>query len=271
MTRFVVKEIPPVRISAETLTPERLSGLSAAEIEKLPLIVGNRTEHVGDWFRVVTGTEGALPGALEFEGPCERIDRIGGGMGSGSVTVHGNAGAYAGISMTGGELTVTGSAGYGLATDLKDGMIRVGGDAGDALGGALAGIAGGMRGGTVIVSGKAGDQTGQRLRRGLVVIGGDTGANTGAGLIAGTIVTGGKLGPYAGAGLLRGSIIGLGGTDRVVPTFADCGVHDLVIIRLLARHLSSLGLAPIAARMGSLRRYAGDTALDGRGEILLPA
>lgn len=267
MTRFVVKENPPVRISAESLIPERLAGLSTGEIEKLPLIVGNRTERVGDWFRVEAGKADRV----EFEGPAERLDRIGGGMSAGGITVHGDAGAYLGIGMKGGEVTVAGSAGYGAATDLQDGTIRIGGNAGAGLGGALPGVAGGMKGGTVIVAGNAGDQAGQRLRRGLVVIGGDAGASCGSGMIAGTVVVGGKIGGYAGAGLLRGSIIALGGTERVVPTFADCGVHDLVFIRLLARHLASLGQGAIAARLGPLRRYAGDTALDGKGEILLPS
>lgn len=267
MTRFVVKENPPVRISAESLIPERLAGLSAGEIEKLPLIVGNRTDHVGDWFRVEAGKADGIA----FEGPAERLDRIGGGMRSGSIVVHGNAGAYVGIGMKGGEVTVTGSAGYGVAADLQDGTIRIGGDAGSGLGGALPGVAGGMKGGTVIVAGNAGDQAGQRLRRGLVIIGGEAGASCGSGMIAGTIVVGGKLGAYAGAGLVRGSIISLGGTDSIIPTFADCGVHDLVFIRLLARHLTSLGQSTLAARLGPLRRYAGDTAVDGKGEILLPS
>ena len=265
MTRLVLKAEPPVRVALDGLIPERLAELSPAEIERLPLVVGRRRELVGDWFRVEAGD----PAQLQIEGNCRRLDRIGAGMSTGSIAVTGDAGAYLGIGMSGGALSVAGAAGFGTATELRGGIVRIGGDTGDALGGSLPGAASGMRGGTVIVAGNAGAEAGRRLRRGLLVIGGNAGVACGAEMIAGTVVLGGSVGIHPGAAMRRGSIIALGGAARIGPTFGDCGLHDLLILKLLARHLAGLGLGALAARLGPLRRWMGDTAVAGKGELLL--
>jgi formylmethanofuran dehydrogenase subunit C len=265
MIRLTLKDEPPLRLSAEGLLPEQLAGRSPREVEKLPLAAGRRAGAVGDWFRVAAGAGDAL----EIEGPCRRIDRIGAGMTRGSIHLRGDAGAYLGLGMRGGSITLDGSAGFGAATDLRGGMLRIAGNAGDGLGGALPGSAAGMRDGIVIVGGNAGDGAGAKLRRGLVVVGGTTGAACGAQMIAGTIVVGGALGPYAGAAMQRGSLLALGGAARLGSGFVDCGVHDLVFFRLLARHLASLNLDALARRIGPLRRFAGDDAVSGKGELLV--
>jgi formylmethanofuran dehydrogenase subunit C len=267
MTRLVLKAAPPVRLAVDGLIPERLAGLSPAEIERLPLALGNRRQCVADWFRI----EPTDDPAIEIEGDCRRLDKVGGGMATGTLTLRGDVGAYLGIGLSGGTIALAGTAGYGAATDMRGGTLRISGDAGDAVGGALPGALGGMRGGTVLVAGRAGAETGRRLRRGLIVIGGDAGTACGAEMVAGTIVVGGGIGPLAGAAMRRGSIIALGGAAHVGATFADGGVHDLVFLRLLARHLAALGLGTVAARLGPLRRWTGDAAIGGTGELLVPA
>ncbi len=266
MTRLTLKREPTGRLSAEALVPERLTGLSIGEIERLPLAAGNREECVGDWFRVGPSD----PAAVEFEGPCGRLDRIGAEMTAGQIIVDGDAGAYLGLGMRGGEVRVSGSAGYGVATDMRGGTVRIGRNAGDAVGGSLPGAAGGMRGGTVVVTGNGGTQVGQRLRRGLIAVLGDVGTMCGAGMIAGTVVVGGVLAANPGVAMRRGTIIGFGGAAQIGPTFADCGVHDLVVFRLLSRHLVAAGLEALATRFAPFRRWAGDAAIAGRGEILVP-
>jgi formylmethanofuran dehydrogenase subunit C len=119
------------------------------------------------------------------------------------------------------------------------------------------------------VAGRAGAEAGRRLRRGLIVIGGDAGACCGAEMIAGTIVVAGRTGAFAGAAMRRGSIIALGGVPRIGATFADGGVHDLIFLRLLARHLAALGLDGVTARLAPLRRWTGDAAVGGTGELLV--
>jgi formylmethanofuran dehydrogenase subunit C len=265
MTRLVLKAEPPVRLAVDGLIPERLAGLSLAATERLPLALGNRRQAVADWFRVEPG-DGAT---LEIVGDCRRLDKLGGGMSEGTLSIRGDAGAYLGIGMSGGTIAVAGSAGYGAATAMRGGLLRIAGDAGDALGGALPGAAGGMRDGTVLVAGRAGAEAGRRLCRGLIVIGGDAGACCGAEMIAGTIVVAGRSGALAGAAMRRGSILALGGVSRIGPTFADSGVHDLIFLRLLGRHLAALGLDGMATRLGRLRRWTGDAAVGGAGELLV--
>ena len=266
MMRFEVKDELPVRVSAAGLIPERLSGLSVGDIERLPLSLGNRRERVGDWFRVQIGD----PTRVVFEGRCGRLDHIGADMNSGTVTVEGDAGAYLGLGMRGGEIAVAGAAGYGAATDMRGGVIRIRGSAGDAVGGSVAGAAAGMRGGAVLIAGNAGAQVGQRLKRGLIVVSGDVGPLCGAEMIAGTVVTGGTVGANPGVAMRRGTIIALGRAAMIGPTFADCGVHDLVILKLLARHLVAAGAGSLASRFVPFRRWAGDAAVAGKGEILVP-
>ena len=265
MTRLVLKAEPPVRLAVDGLIPERLAGLSAAAIERLPLALGKRRQAVADWFRVEP-SDGAT---LEIEGDCRRLDKLGRGMSEGLLRIQGDAGAYLGIGMSGGTIAVSGSAGYGAATAMRGGLLRIAGDAGDALGGALPGARGGMRDGTVLVAGHAGAEAGRRLRRGLLVIGGDAGSCCGAEMVAGTIVLAGRAGAFAGAAMGRGSILALGGVERVGPTFAGGGVHDLIFLRLLARHLAALGRATGAPRLGRLRRWTGDGAVGGAGELLV--
>ena len=60
--------------------------------------------------------------------------------------------------------------------------------------------------------------------------------------------------------------------ERLLPTFIDCGNHDLVIVRVLSRYLkATLGdLAPKPMPL-FVQKIAGDMATIGKGEILLPA
>lgn len=53
-----------------------------------------------------------------------------------------------------------------------------------------------------------------------------------------------------------------------LPGFADSGVHELAIQRLLAAALVKHRLTGLADRVRSLRRWQGDLAVGGKGEIL---
>jgi formylmethanofuran dehydrogenase subunit C len=263
MTRLVLRAEPPVRIAVDGLTPERLAGRSAGEIERLPLKLGNRSERVGDWFGVTA--DGDM--RLVIGGPGHRLDRIGAGMAAGEIVVAGDAGAYLGLAMRGGRILVEGSAGYGLATDLREGRIEVRGDAGAAVGGALPGAASGMRGGTVLIGGSAGGRVGHRLARGMIVVAGSAGSACGAEMRAGTVIAGGELDDAAAVAMRRGTIICLGAPPRLGPGFVDTGAHELVFLRLLARELAAVGRPDLALGLRGLRRFVGDHAVRGKGEI----
>jgi formylmethanofuran dehydrogenase subunit C len=259
---------PRQRIDLSALTPDRLQGVDAASITRLPLQCGNRAAVVGDLFTVAAGDADDL----RFVGDCGKLDRIGAGMTRGTITIEGNTGAYLGHAMRGGRIHVQGSVGIGAAQEMRGGEIAIDGNAGDFLGGARPGEMKGMSGGLVLVLGDAGDRVGDRLRRGTIVIEGSVGAYAASRMIAGTVLAlGATIGPYPGLAMKRGSLILLNRPDRALPSFADCGVHDLAFLHLLLRSLEgrSPRLDALAARPPTVQRLAGDQSVGGKGEILL--
>lgn len=269
MIRLRLKSGLQSRLSLEGILPEKLAGLPASEIARLKLRDGNRDAGLGEWFDIDVA-EG-VEDRLEIDGGGDRLDAIGAGMSTGEIVVEGNAGASAGLAMTGGRLAIAGSAGHGAATAMRGGEIRIGGDAGDQLGGALPGEGSGMSDGTVIVAGSAGRGVGDRLRRGLIIVAGSVGPFCGARMVAGSIIVGGALGDHPGLAMRRGSIVALGAVTRLPPSFADCGVHDLGVQRLLAQLLVRHGFLELAQRLVPLRRWFGDLAERGKGEIFTNA
>lgn len=264
MIRLTLRSEPPVRISLGGIIPEMLAGSSEEEIARRPLFIGRHRERLGDWFTIrCTGSIDELV----LEGQCRRVDHIGTAMSRGTISVVGEAGAYLGMEMRGGRITVEGTAGYGVATAMQGGEIRIGGNVGDLLGGALPGERHGMSGGLVAVAGSAGVKCGDRLRRGSIVVMGDTAELCGSRMFAGTIVVGGYASSHPGMGMQRGSIVVLDGCDTVAPSFVDCGIQDLVLLKLLAQTLASNGFRDLARRVRPLRRWRGDGAVLGRGEI----
>jgi formylmethanofuran dehydrogenase subunit C len=265
MIRLVLKSRPPFRLSLHGVTPERLAGLGEVAVARQPLQQGHLQGSLGDWFAVsASGSDDRVV----IAGSVDRLDDVGGGMSRGELLVEGEVGARAGAGMSGGRLVVQGSAGPGAGIAMSGGELRIAGTAGDQLGGALPGERNGMSGGTVIVAGSAGDGAGDRLRRGLIVVAGAVGSCCGARMSAGTIVVGGHLGRFAGAAMRRGSILAVSEHDDLLPSFGESGIHDLVFQRLLARVLVRNQLPELAARLLPLRRWQGDLALGGKGEIL---
>jgi formylmethanofuran dehydrogenase subunit C len=259
---------PKQRVDLSALTPDKLQDLDAAAIASLSLQCGNRPIAVGELFTVTPGD----PNDLRLVGDCGKLDRIGADMTRGAITVEGDAGAYLGHAMRGGLIHVQGSANVGAAQEMRGGKIAIDGNAGDFLGGARPGEMKGMSGGLVVVRRDAGDRVGDRMRRGTIIVEGSIGAYAASRMIAGTVlVLGPAIGPYPGFAMKRGSLILLGRPDRMLPTFADCGRHDLAFLRLLLRSLKgrSPRLDALASRPTVVQRLAGDHSVGGKGEILL--
>ncbi len=263
--RLVLRAPPSQRLDLSPLTPDRLADLDIAAIERLHLETTRERVLVGDIFTVRDGERSALV----IEGGSERFDRVGEGMQSGSLILEGDAGARAGRAFAGGRLIIAGNAGVFAASGARGGHIEIGGSAGAFLGGPLAGERAGMRGGTVLVRGDAGERAGERMRRGLIVVAGDAGRLAGAAMIAGTLIICGGAGEMVGMLMRRGTIV-LGRACAPAPTFVPVGGADLLFLRLLARAVDSL--LPEAARLvtAPMRRFNGDMATRGRGELLMP-
>lgn len=258
---------PEQRLDLSPLTPHRLAGKSADEIRNLELQTTRRPARVGDIFEI----SGGNAENIIIEGGSERFDRIGEGMNSGSIVVHGDVGSRAGRGMAGGRLTINGSSGHWTASGMTAGSIEIAGNVGDRLGGPLAGEMQGMSGGVVVVRGSAGDRAGDRLRRGFLIIEGNAGAEVGSRMLAGTLIVRGVAGPRIGYLLRRGTLAIGGMQGDLGPTFLDSGVHDLVALRLMAAFVRESSRTAAQMLGGALRRFVGDTALLGKGEIFVAA
>jgi len=261
---LTLRRRPEQRLDVSPLVPDRLIGKTAAEIAAIELQTTHAPVTAGDIFRLQMGDAHKI----RIENACDRLDGIGLAMTDGEIVVEGSVGIEAGRLMGGGRLTIIGDAGPWAASAMKGGTIEITGNAGDRLGGPRAGETAGMRGGIVVVRGNAGERAGDRMRRGMILVEGGAGRYAGCRTIAGTLVVRRTVGPLPGYLMRRGTIVLGGATDTFSPTFVDCGVHDLLALRLMARYVIAVSprLATLLRR--PWRRLAGDMAVLGKGEIL---
>lgn len=255
------------RVDVSLLIPDLLAGMDLQAIEALRLPSGNRDLTVAEIFEV----SGDDASRIHFKGATRKLDGIGGGMTQGEILVEGDAGSYLGLQMKGGSIRVRGSIDAYGACELRDGQILIEGDAGDFLGAALPGNKKGMAGGVVVVRGNVGDRAGDHLRRGSLIIEGNAGDYLGSRMTAGTIAVLGETGDYLGFGMGRGTLLLARPPQGLLPTFSDCGTHTLGFIPLLLKSYEGLE-TPLSGMSDSLRRvrrYTGDAASLGKGEILV--
>lgn len=253
-----------------SLTPETLASVPAKSRARLRVPCGRRQVALGDLFEL----SGDDPTSLRLFGLHDGCHRVGRGMSSGAIEVRGSVGMECGREMRGGTLEVSGNAGPGAALGMRGGLLRIRGNAGDSVGGPLAGATAGMNGGTVIIGGNVGARAGERMRRGLLVIAGDSGPSVGDRMIAGTIVVFGHCGPQPGLGMRRGTLMLAAPPDAGLDgAFNDCGTFELGMVALLARDVRAV-FPQVGRRLGSFascRRWCGDIAFGGKGEILVAA
>jgi formylmethanofuran dehydrogenase subunit C len=253
------------RLEAESITPDALATLDADAIARLPLWDGPQQVPLGDVFHV----RGGMSSRVRVAGDLAMIDAIGAGMTTGELHVEGPVGRYVGTRMGGGELRVIGDAAYGAGLEMTGGLLDIAGNAGDRLGAGRLAAARGMSGGEIIVRGNAGAEIGATMRRGTVVVAGNAGPRAGTGMIAGNVIVFGSAGEDPGRFNKRGTIV-VYGSVSVSPTYRyDCTYRPphiaVTLVHLTSRrNLSVDGDVP-AARF---RRYSGDMAELGRGEIL---
>jgi len=223
------------------------AALSARELSDRPVhLERDGDARLGDLFAL----DGQAQGRIRFVGELDQADRLGAGLIEGEVVVEGGVGREAGLAQAGGR-------------------IDIGGDAGPRAGAAPLGFKRGMTGGELIVRGSAGPEAGAAMRRGLIVILNTAGDRTGLSMIAGTVLVFGSVGPDSGLWSKRGSIVALG---RITPppTYSyACTCQSAYLRLLLTRLRDGYGL-PVRPRHlnGLYRRYSGDMAELGKGEIL---
>jgi formylmethanofuran dehydrogenase subunit C len=262
---LTLRERPEQRLDLSPLVPHLLAGKTAKDIESIELQTTRVRVTVGDAFQLRKGDVQHI----RIEGACDRLDQVGANMTGGDIDVVGDVGIQAGRLMSGGRLTIRGNAGHWAASGMKNGFVEIRGSAGDRLGGPLAGDVAGMRGGVVIVRRNAGGRAADRLRRGTIIIEGNAGDYAGGRMIAGTLIVRGAAGALPGYLMSRGTIVLGQGAASLSPTFADCGVHSLVAMRLMADFIKPYGKSTASLLGRSLRRMAGDMAVSGHGELFL--
>ncbi|HEU4564495.1 MAG TPA: formylmethanofuran dehydrogenase subunit C [Gemmatimonadaceae bacterium] len=234
-------------VELDAIAPDRLAMLDEREIAALPAWCRGERVSLGDLFEV----RGARSDHVRLEGDLSHARLVGAGMASGCLVVGGNVGDGAGTAMSGGTLIVHG-------------------DAGRDLGGARAGASRGMTGGEIIVFGSAGARAGVRARRALIAIGGDAGEGAGAAMIAGTVIVFGRAGAGSARGSKRGTLVAMGGAD-IPEGFRYACTYRPSFLRFMLTHLAHRHHLAVDDRWagGAYRRYSGDMAELGRGEILL--
>jgi formylmethanofuran dehydrogenase subunit C len=265
MLTLTLKESPSVPLEAECITPDVIAPLALDAVRSLPVFLGKRQHRLEDLFAVQ-----GIPGEeIEIRGDAARVKWIGRGMTRGRIRVAGNVGMHLGAYMTGGSIEVAGNAGDWVGGEMSGGAIHIRGNAGGQLGAAYRGSITGLDGGLILVEGAAGIELGMRMKRGLIAVKGMVRDFAGLQMKGGTIVlmSGAEL--RTGAWMSRGTIIALA-PIHLMPTFSYSGTYNPTFLNLYAKRLHQFGFnIPCDSQFGSYRRYAGDSAVPGKGEILM--
>jgi formylmethanofuran dehydrogenase subunit C len=263
---LTLRREPGRAVDAGDLHLERFAELGRAEIERRAVrIAGLGLVPLGELFAV----KGERSARVRLVGDLRRFERLGAAHEQGELVLDGPVGREVGLRMRGGRITVRGNADWGAGLEMAGGVLDIEGSAGARAGGAALGAKRGMTGGEMVVRGSAGPEAGASMRRGLLTVAGDAGPGAGRATIAGTVVVFGAVAPDAGQWSKRGTIVALGPVS-VSPTYRYACAYRPQYVNLLLRHLEERhGLQAGRARdTGLFRRYSGDLAELGAGEIL---
>jgi formylmethanofuran dehydrogenase subunit C len=267
MFKLTLRAPSPIPLELDGITPDRIHGLTAEEVARLPVQHGNRSRPLGEFFDVTPASQ-SVRADLHIAGDTRSVKGIGAGMMRGAIYVEGGAGMHAGSRMTGGSLTIDGDAGDWLGAEMSGGQIEVRGQAGNQVGAAYRGSRRGMSGGTIVLRAGAGDELGLLMRRGLIAVCGPCGEFAGASMIAGTIVALGGAGGRLGAGMKRGTLV-----TRFAPELPESFCHACdyfpSFLPLLLGRLRELRVDASFAASQPVRCYRGDLLTGGRGEVLV--
>ncbi len=268
--RLTLTASPTMRINAEMLTPDHCNSLSAKQLAKQTLPSSEGEIAMGDLFEI----EEDSSKSLLISGDCEQFDYVGAKMKEHQLKVEGSVGDYAAANLEGGQLEITGNVGHYTACSMSGGTVIVEGDAGDATGGASIGAVQGMSGGTVLIMGDAGDRTANLMRRGLIVVRDNNGDYGAAHMKAGNLVVLKQNGSHCAYAMHRGTVL-LGdasSAENLGDTFITQPYnYNMDFLILLYKHISQLAPAlQNLPRKKLIRRYIGDLAVGGKGEVLVP-
>jgi formylmethanofuran dehydrogenase subunit C len=236
-----------IPVEAEVISPDKLAGLTLAQIGSLEAWQGNSKNKLSDLFRVEGDDVPVKPEetTVILEGDFSKVKRIAENMSAGNVEARGNVGMRAGSGMRGGVLRVQGNADDWLGREMRGGKIVVEGSVGNYAGAGYRGEKCGMRGGEMDVSGQAGTYLGEHMCGGNIRVGGDAGDFPGSANQGGTIIIGGST-YLPGAEMTKGSIT-IKGMAKMLPSYQKMELVEI--------------------EGANFQKYVGDLVENGKGEI----
>jgi formylmethanofuran dehydrogenase subunit C len=236
-----------IPVEAEIISPDKLAGLSLAQIGSLEAWQGNNKKKLSDLFSVKGDDVTAKPEetTVILEGDFSRVKRVAENMSAGTVESCGDVGMRAGTGMKGGLLRVQGNADDWLGREMRGGKIVVKGNAGNYTGAGYRGEKCGMRGGEIEIAGQAGAYLGEHMCGGSIKVGGDAGDFPGSVNQGGTMIIGGST-YLPGAEMTKGSIT-IKGMVEMLPSY-----QKIELVRIEG---------------ADFQKYVGDLVENGKGEI----
>lgn len=240
-------------IIAECINPDIFHDKTLEEIRALKIWEGNKQKRLGELFKVEGNKTGNT--IITIHGDVSKVRRIGAGMKTGEITIHGNVGMHLGEEMRGGKIVVQGKAESWVGSMMKDGLIEVHGNAGDYVGAPYRGCSEGMHGGKITIHGDVGNEAGAYMHDGIIKIYGCAGQFAGLRMYDGTIYVQKDCEGRAGTCMRNGKVIVAGFLESVLPTFTIESIKEKVKIE------------ENEVAQGPFYLFLGDLADNGNGKL----
>jgi formylmethanofuran dehydrogenase subunit C len=233
-----LKKEPDIPIEADSITPTHFAGKKSSEIGELPILQGNRTLKLVDYF-AVSGEPGETADDTDIviTGNLSKFKMIGKEMNGGKITIEGDVGMHLGAEMIAGRIHVKGSVGPWAAAEMKGGNIQIEGDAGDYLCSGYRGSTDGMQGGRVYVAGNVGREMGSHMRKGFIAVKGNVGEGAAVRMKGGSIIVCGTIGDRFGVEATKGMLFALGKLESLLPTYKFSGTAEREFTSYYVRYL----------------------------------
>jgi formylmethanofuran dehydrogenase subunit C len=217
-------EIP---IEADSITPTSFVGKTIAEIGKLPIIHGNQTKPLSDFFKISgEPTSDIDETVINISGDLRKVKMIGKGMNGGRIEIDGDVGMHLGAEMIAGRIHVKGSVGAWAGAEMEGGNIQIEGDAADYLCAGYQGSKEGMKGGRVYVAGNAGREMASHMRKGFIAVKGNVGEQAAVRMMGGTIIVVGSISGRLAFEATKGMVLCLGKIESLLPTYKFSGTSE---------------------------------------------
>lgn len=245
-------------VDGSPISPDNFAGKSLENIEKLPLLLGNRERHMNNLFDVSGETSDvASDQAIRVVGDVRSFREIGKGMSDGLILFTGDAGFNVGKEMKGGKIVVEGDAGSWLGSSMEGGLIEVQGSADNQVGAAYRGGRG-MTGGSIVIHGDVGYELASWMEGGFIHVMGNIGQFAGVHMSGGEIAIEGSSEGRLGASMTGGRIVLLGKIPNILPSFSF-------------EEVRSRARAGENRYEGRFYRFSGDLNEGGSGRLYISA